>query len=304
MTVERPEPNNAKPDSGSGPPLSQWSEILEHELLRSCAAHLDRVVVLGDTTSTQDALRKEATPEERVLMLASRQTAGRGRLGRQWADTGAQGVSMSFGLQLTEEHQRYISLLAAVATAGTIESALATAASPRNPSGCDRVRIRWPNDIMLTTGSAAHHTHALDTHSPDTHALAKVAGILIERTTSHTIICIGINVRQRDEDWPHELRSAAISLRQAGCALSRLTVATLLMGSLCTWLDNTDDEIMRSYRTRDCLLGTVQTFLYDNTRFRGRVLAIDPTATLTVALESGTHVHLPAQATSLVHSGE
>ena len=291
MIVERPAPNNAKPGSGSEPSLIQWSGILEHERLRSCAAHLDRVVVLDNTTSTQDALRKEAAPEERILVLASRQTAGRGRLGRQWADTGDQGVSMSFGLKLTMERQRYISLLAAVATADAIESALTTATSPPNPSGCERVRIRWPNDIMLTTGSAAHHTHAL----------AKIAGILIERTASHTIIGIGINVRQRDEDWPDELRSAAISLRQAGCALSRLTVATLLMGSLCTWLDKTHDEIMRSYRTRDCLVGTVQTFLYDNTRFRGRVLAIDPTATLTVALESGTHVHLPAQATSLVH---
>ena len=54
-----------------------------------------RVVALAETASTQDAPKTRAASAG-TLVTAWRQTAGRGRFGRHWADTGTEGVAASF----------------------------------------------------------------------------------------------------------------------------------------------------------------------------------------------------------------
>jgi BirA family biotin operon repressor/biotin-[acetyl-CoA-carboxylase] ligase len=101
-------------------PLDQWAGRLE-AVLGEREGPLVEVTVLRETGSTQDAARHLRAGPGRVI-ATGRQTAGRGRLGRSWADTGDQGIAVA----------------SAVATARAAEALL----------GPGRVGIKWPNDIV------------------------------------------------------------------------------------------------------------------------------------------------------------
>ncbi|MGE5174963.1 MAG: biotin--[acetyl-CoA-carboxylase] ligase [Hyphomicrobiales bacterium] len=145
---------------------------------------------LGSTND--EALRRaaEGAPEG-LVVVAAEQTAGRGRLGRSW--WGRTGDSLLFSLLLRPDVPvaRFplfgIAMAAAVAEAGG-EAAGAT------------LRVKWPNDVL--------------------HGTRKLCGILAESRPNGDgraalVIGVGINVGQRAEDFPEELRDRATSLRIA-----------------------------------------------------------------------------------------
>ncbi|WP_175596752.1 biotin--[acetyl-CoA-carboxylase] ligase [Bacillus sp. MRMR6] len=132
-------------------------------------------------------LAYEDAPEG-TIVIAEEQVTGRGRMGRKWHSPKYTGIWMSVILRpkipLTKAPQ--LTLLAAVAIVQAIEEH--TNVTPE---------IKWPNDILIGG--------------------KKVTGILTELQAesdriNSVIIGIGINVNQRKEDFPVELREIATSL--------------------------------------------------------------------------------------------
>ena len=80
------------------PPITDWADRLE----AVCAAcpHLGalHVHIVAETASTQDAAWAASGGAAGWLVVAGRQVAGRGRLGRFWADTGDDGLAMTLTL--------------------------------------------------------------------------------------------------------------------------------------------------------------------------------------------------------------
>jgi BirA family biotin operon repressor/biotin-[acetyl-CoA-carboxylase] ligase len=113
------------------------------------------------------------------LLVATHQTAGRGRLGRRWHST--PGASLTFSLALPLERADWSGLSLAVGLA--VVDAL-------DPDGA-LLGLKWPNDLMLRPGAegAEHEAHPLG---------RKLGGILIESVTVGArrvaVIGIGINV--------------------------------------------------------------------------------------------------------------
>jgi BirA family biotin operon repressor/biotin-[acetyl-CoA-carboxylase] ligase len=151
------------------------------------------IVILESTGSTNDdALRLVASGSPQgTVVVASVQTAGRGRLARRWHSAPGVGLYLSVVLRPSgpvEELTRW-----------TVGSSLAACLACRAFSGCD-VEIEWPNDLL--TGGR------------------KVAGTLAEarsmggRTTG-LVLGTGFNVNHETEDFPPELRESATSLRLA-----------------------------------------------------------------------------------------
>lgn len=151
---------------------------------------VERHRAIGSTND--EALRRaaEGAPEG-LVVVADEQTAGRGRLGRAW--WGAPGESLLFSLLLRPgiPASRYpllgIAMAAAVAEAGS-----ETAGVP--------LRVKWPNDVL--------------------HEGRKLCGILAEARSggggaAALVIGVGVNVSQRAEAFPPELRERATSLRVA-----------------------------------------------------------------------------------------
>ncbi len=143
---------------------------------------------IDSTNNRARALATEGYPEG-TIVVAEKQTAGRGRRGRNWYSPDNQGIYVSFILRpaLPLKEISRISLLVAVAVAETLETELNLPA-----------RIKWPNDILINN--------------------KKIAGILSEAVTDtdgieYIVIGIGLNINNQVQEFPDDFRTAATSAR-------------------------------------------------------------------------------------------
>ncbi|MEQ8769792.1 MAG: hypothetical protein RIB60_04710 [Phycisphaerales bacterium] len=186
-------------------PLTEWADRIERVIAETPDCCVDRVVVIAETASTQDAAAAHAGGRPGLLVLTGRQTAGRGRMGRTWADTADAGLAVTFALP---DDPRDPGELAAV---GGIAARDALAAVAPGMT----FRLKRPNDVL-----------AID----DVGNARKIAGVLIERRDGLTLIGIGTNVAQ--DRWPDELAESAVSLVQLGVGVDRIELAAWLVRSM------------------------------------------------------------------------
>jgi len=134
-----------------------------------------------DSTNAELMRRARAGQTEPSLLVAERQTAGRGRLGRVWLDgagagegSGAAGQSLKFSLGLLLQRADWSGLSLAVGVA-VAESLLHAA---NKPLSADSLGLKWPNDLWLDE--------------------CKLGGILIETfgqvVPRYVVIGVGINI--------------------------------------------------------------------------------------------------------------
>lgn len=141
--------------------------------------------------STNNYAKKAASggcPDGTVI-IADSQATGRGRLGRTWNSPAGKGIWMSVVLKpsISLEEVQIITIAASVAVTQAIRQTTGISAG-----------IKWPNDILLDG--------------------RKVCGILTEMNSemqrvNYIVLGIGINLNQSQQDFPHDLRDKAVSLR-------------------------------------------------------------------------------------------
>ena len=117
-----------------------------------------------DSSNTELMRRARAGRMEPVLLVAERQSAGRGRLGRGWASAPGDSLTFSLGLPLAPGDWSGLSLAVGVSLAESLDP---------------RIRLKWPNDLWLDD--------------------RKLAGILIETAGTgpglrYAVIGVGINL--------------------------------------------------------------------------------------------------------------
>lgn len=130
---------------------------------------------------------KEHAPSATVI-LADKQTAGRGRLNRSWFSPAESNIygSILFLHDKTLQHLGWIPLMAGVAIARALETQTGI-----------RIHLKWPNDLLI--------------------AERKVGGVLcesfsIEQQNKCVVIGFGINVNLSQSEFPQELQDNATSL--------------------------------------------------------------------------------------------
>lgn len=171
---------------------SDWSEELMARTFLRGVEH--RAALASTNDRALEWLRREET-EMPALVLADRQSAGRGRgSNRWWAGEGA----LTFSLILNDLHSEAVEspLPCDPRIALWTGIAVARALKPY----CDRaaLQLKWPNDVWLNG--------------------RKLGGILIEPPPGRpgvAVIGIGLNVNNSLLSAPQELRSSATSLRDA-----------------------------------------------------------------------------------------
>jgi BirA family biotin operon repressor/biotin-[acetyl-CoA-carboxylase] ligase len=132
------------------------------------------VEVVAETGSTNaDLLARAASLNAPVLLVAERQSAGRGRAGRSWLS--GEGSSLTFSLAWKFDSLQGLSGLP-LAVGVLLSDALAALAVP--------VQLKWPNDVLKDG--------------------AKLAGVLIETQAAPgggvwAIIGVGLNLLMPDE---------------------------------------------------------------------------------------------------------
>lgn len=253
--------------SASPAPIESWPDRLEAAAAR-CAA-LSRVVVLRETGSTQDHAR--GLPVGAVV-VAWRQTHGRGRLGRAWADTGTDGLAISINLPPNLSDR--LAGCAAVAACEAAEHAALDAGR-----GTPAVRVKWPNDLWLDR--------------------RKLGGILIEQDSVRATVGIGMNVSQRS--FPESIARTATSLAIHGYGVDRIDLACHLIQRLDAWIAADPELMAQEYRARDALAGTRCSLATADGVVEGLVLSCDPRQGMRIRTSSGDRT-LPAASTSVLAS--
>lgn len=235
-----------------------------------------RVHVVPECTSTQDIARSLLTTPDALgtLVITARQTAGRGRLGRAWLDDHAQSIAATF-ITDAGPGAPFLSLAAGLAAHRAAQLAVPNTA---------RLGLRWPNDVVEV--SPPHR---------------KLAGVLVEVTGTFALVGIGINVLQRDADWPAELAPRAASLAQLDSTWTRAQTIDALASMFSMSLARAAHELAAAWQRLDTLVATTRTFEHNGVRTTGEVLSIDPLARITLRTTQGDTLHLPALTTNLVH---
>ena len=174
------------------------SDPVPEEFARALTATADRRGLFGrpfyfflETGSTNDiaAALAENGASQGTTVLASTQTAGRGRFGRAWFSPPGAGLYVS----IVCRNERAAPLV-------TLAGGVAVADGVRNATGLP-VHIKWPNDIVIDDRRAAGRR--------------KLAGILAEATSSpdglqYVILGFGINLSPAA--YPPELADRATSI--------------------------------------------------------------------------------------------
>lgn len=187
--------------------------------------------VLGETDSTNDHAKREAAlgAPHGTVILADRQTNGKGRLGRSFFSPPGKSVYLS--ILLRKDFPRsgtMVTLAAAVAVCEAIERL--TEGTPR---------IKWVNDIYLGG--------------------RKLCGILTEASMNvetadfeYMVVGIGVNTNYRGEEFPPELSGVATSLREElGREVSRSRLAAEIIRSFFRLYAQIDAPgLIEEYRSR------------------------------------------------------
>ena len=114
--------------------------------------------------------------KEGMVIVADRQTAGRGRQGRTWHSAPGLGLWFTVVFEGKGEGLPFAAPLA-------VRDALAERCA---------LRIKWPNDLL--------------------YGHKKLCGILLEHRNNITVLGVGLNVHHAPDDFPPELRDKAGSL--------------------------------------------------------------------------------------------
>ncbi|MGI5247253.1 biotin--[acetyl-CoA-carboxylase] ligase [Dactylosporangium sp. CA-139066] len=158
----------------------------------------------GSTNADVVAAARDGAPEGLVI-AAERQSAGRGRLDRQWQSPPRAGLMLSVLLRpdLPPSRLGWLPLLAGVALAESV----------RRVARIDAY-LKWPNDLLLRGDR-------------------KTAGILAEAADGAVVLGIGLNVTLREDELP---RPDATSLALGGAAnADRDPLLKALLRSLADW---------------------------------------------------------------------
>jgi BirA family biotin operon repressor/biotin-[acetyl-CoA-carboxylase] ligase len=163
-------------------PIRWPAEALWEALAPSLPGFTVEVLPEIDSSNTELMRRFRGSPTveprpEPLLLVAEQQTAGRGRLGRQWQSRRGDSLTFSLGLPLAPADWSGLSLVAGISVADSLEPLSAS------PGGKPRIGLKWPNDLWLSTPQGER----------------KLAGILVETASweglRYVVIGIGINIR-------------------------------------------------------------------------------------------------------------
>lgn len=171
-----------------------------------------RIEVLDAIDSTNaEALRRARQGEPGPLwIMAARQTAGRGRRGRAWISPPG---NLYATLLLRDPAPAAVAPQLGFVTALALHDAVAAAA----PDLADRLRLKWPNDLLC--------------------AGCKLAGILIEGEGVPVAAAIGIGVNCRHHPPATEFPATDLAAQGADVAADRLVagIAAAMRRRLAQW---------------------------------------------------------------------
>lgn len=234
-----------------------------------CGTAAARVIVHERVGSTNvEALALARNGETGPLWIAAReQTAGRGRRSGKWHSPPG---NLYASLLLTDPCAPALAAQLSFVASLALHDALAALA----PVARERLRLKWPNDLLFDD--------------------AKVAGILVEGETVPdgrfaAVIGIGVNCAAHPSDTPYP----ATDLANAGFAVAADALLDALMDCTAARLAEWDggggfDTLRRDWTAHAARLGETVRLSTGAQSFEGRFEGVDGHGHLVLALADGT----------------
>lgn len=199
---------------------------------------------------------------EGLIVVAEKQTAGRGRRGRSFFSPAGSGLYMSLLLRPTIAPERAVLLTAAAATAvcGALEAVCGVSAS-----------IKWVNDVLVDG--------------------KKVCGILVESAAGpdgleYAVVGIGVNLAEPEGGFPEELRGIAGAV-SGGAERRGELVSEILARLMRLYAAIERGEGVEGYAERVTPPGTRVTVLAPDGAREATVLGTDINCRLLVRYDDG-----------------
>ncbi|MDI6710653.1 MAG: biotin--[acetyl-CoA-carboxylase] ligase [Thermoanaerobacterales bacterium] len=226
----------------------------------------DYLAEVDSTNNRAKDLARAGAPEGTVV-LAERQTGGRGRLGRSWhSPHGGLWFSVILRPALSPARAPEATFVAAVSVVDALR------AYPNL-----KVGIKWPNDLIAGG--------------------RKLGGILTELAAEAErlewlVVGIGLNVNIELEAFPPALREAAASVSaSAGRPVDRARLLAAILGSMerwyRAWLAQGFGPVIAAWRERQECLGRRVRIVTGGKEWYGRALAVDDEGALLVERAPG-----------------
>lgn len=244
---------------------------------------VDVVQRTGSTNNDLVGLAVKGDAEEGAVLVAEEQTAGRGRLDRQWTAPARSGLFFSVLLKpagVPVARWGWIPLLTGVAVATGLSRA----------AGIDTA-LKWPNDLLVSIGGEER----------------KAGGILAERAGEDGVVVgVGINVTLREEELP--VPQAGSLLLAGAITTDRDPLLRAVLRSLEEWYgrwraaggDPAASGLQETYAAGCATLGrTVRAELPGDRSITGEAVAVDGDGRLVIA--TGEGVQEPVGAGDIVH---
>lgn len=223
------------------------------------AADIRLVAVTASTNDDMKTLAVEGVPEG-VWLRAERQTAGRGRMGRDWeGEAGNLFASTLVRIASNDAPPPTLALVIAVAAHRALEDF----------TGAGRLQIKWPNDVM-----AGH---------------AKLCGVLMERVGDAVVIGIGVNVAAAPE-IPGRETACLHDLGAGACDAASVleVIAARFAEELLRWRTYGVELVVRAWLERAHTPGTaLSVHLPDGESVTGVFDTLAPDGTLILRLADG-----------------
>ncbi len=229
---------------------------------------------LASTNDTAAGLAGSGAADGTVV-IADRQSAGRGRRGRVWDSPPGAGLYLSVVLRGMQSP--VLTLLAGVAVAEAVQATAGVA-----------VELKWPNDVVgPPAGGGAG--------SP---ARRKLAGILTEvlpgATERDSAVVVGIGVNVRSRTFPEEIAGLATTMESlARRRMDRSVLCAELLVRLGRWrrrmaAEGEDLVIARWRALAPGSRGAAVSWDRAGTRCHGVTAGVDDTGALLVSCAGGT----------------
>lgn len=259
--------------SNRGYRISPQNNHLSSELISAdlSTSHFGRsIMVLEETDSTNNYAKSLAAngAEDGMAVIADSQTAGKGRLGRNFFSPSGTGLYMSIIIRpdMSLDTVQLITSCAACAAAEAIETL------------CGReVSIKWVNDLYMNG--------------------RKICGILTEASLSletksldYAVIGIGINVLSVKNIFGDDLSEIATSIEdETGLKLNRNRLCAEILNHLESSLGGIEKrDFLDGYRRREILTGNIISASPNGIPITGKAVGIDENAGLVIELSDGS----------------
>jgi len=148
------------------------------------------LVCLPEIDSTNARVRQLAEQDaaEGTVVIADRQSAGKGRLGRRWESPSAVNLYCSILLrpQIPVQQAPQLTFLSAVAVAETLKQRYQLS-----------VKVKWPNDVLVSGKKIAGLLNEMNAETEQIHFV---------------ILGIGVNLNMTADQFPEELNYPATSV--------------------------------------------------------------------------------------------